>query len=183
LSEGQAASGDPWGRPAPEELGAFYAGYVARVPEGDVLAALAAQRQDLRAAAAAVQAAGRESHRYAAGKWTPREVFGHLIDAERVFGYRAYCIGRGEQASLPSFDENAYVAAAGADGVPLGELLAELLLNRDANLYALRRLDAGARIRFGVANGQPVTARALAYMLAGHVRHHLAILAERYLAA
>jgi hypothetical protein len=172
-----------WGRPASGELAPFYSGYLARVPEEDVLAVLAAQPRELRDAAAKVSAAGRESHRYAAGKWTPREVFGHLIDAERVFGYRAYCIGRGETASLPGFDENAYVAAAGADGVPLVELLTELLVTREANLHALRRLDAASRARFGTANGQPVTARGIAYALAGHVRHHLAILAERYLGA
>jgi hypothetical protein len=171
-----------WGSPAQGEYAPFYASYLARVPESDVLAVLAAQMDDARAAAAAV-GAERERYRYAPGKWSPREMFGHLGDAERVFGYRAFCIARGEAAPLPGFDENAYVAAAGYDGVPLAELVDDLVRLRAANLAVLRRLTPADRNRTGIANGSPVTPRALAYMLAGHLRHHLAILHERYLRA
>lgn len=168
-----------WRRPGADEYAPFYAGYVARVPESDALAVLRAQAEELRRLAGAV-AADRETHRYAEGKWSVREVFGHLGDAERVFGYRAFCIGRGEKKPLPGFDERAYVAAAGADRVPLAELLAELLALRAANLAFLERFDPAAWGQVGNANDTPVTTRALAFILAGHVRHHLAILGERY---
>jgi hypothetical protein len=166
------------GRPGPDEFSGFNAGYVALVPEDDVLGALASQLDDVRRAADALRA--RETFRYAPGKWSVREVFGHLIDGERVFAYRAICIARGEQAGLPGFDENAYVAQSGADAQPLADLLDELVLTRQSTVAGLRRLDAAAWARRGTANGNPVSVRGLAFIMAGHVRHHLKILAERY---
>ena len=124
--------------------------------------------------------AERETYRYAEGKWSIRQVLGHLVDGERVFGYRAFCISRGEQAALPSFDENEYVAGARSDGVPLRELVEELALVRRSNLVVLRRLDAREWARVGTASGKPVSVRALAWVMAGHPRHHLQILRERY---
>ncbi len=167
------------GRPTESEYAPFYAGYIAHVTDDDIVATLAAQRQELAALPQAVPA-GRETHRYAEGKWSVREVVGHLGDAERVFGYRLLCFSRGEQQSLPGFDENTYVASAGFDRRPLGDLVAELLALRDANLATLRALDPDAAMRRGVANGQPISVRALAYVIAGHCRHHLGILRDRY---
>jgi hypothetical protein len=167
------------GRPAPTEYAPFYAAYVALVPEDDVLAALESQPADWRRLAAAVPAE-RESHRYAPGKWSIREVLGHVAHGERVFGYRAFAISRGEQAPLPSFDENAYVAASGDAGVALGALVEELVAVRQANLAFLRRLPGGAWDRVGTASGKPVSVRALAFIMAGHPRHHVAVLRDRY---
>ncbi len=166
-------------RPPQSEYAPFYAGYVALVPETDVLAVLEGQVDAIRGALASVPAA-RENYRYAEGKWSIRQVLGHLIDAERVFGYRAFCFSRGEEAPLPSFDENRYVGAARADSIPLAELLAELALVRQGNLVVLRRLDAREWARVGTASGQPVTVRALAWIMAGHPRHHMDVLRERY---
>jgi len=166
-------------RPAESEYAPFYSGYVALVPESDPVAALAAQRDVLRATAGAV-GPETERHRYAPGKWSVRELFGHLTDAERVFGYRAFCISRGEQAALPGMDEKAYMAASRFDEQPLAELAGELLTLREANLLVLRRLRPEDWERAGNANGTPVTVRALAYIIAGHVRHHLGVLRERY---
>ncbi|HVS01365.1 MAG TPA: DinB family protein [Thermoanaerobaculia bacterium] len=166
-------------RPTEAELAPFYAAYVARVPAGDVVALLDGQRGVLRDLAAAVPAE-LEGHRYAPGKWSVREVFGHLIDAERVFGYRAFRIGRGDETPLEGFDENRYVDAAGCDGRPLRELAAELVAVRQANLWLFRGLGAAAWSRRGLANDSPVSVRALAYILAGHVDHHLAVLESRY---
>jgi hypothetical protein len=166
-------------RPTASEYAPFYAGYVSLVPEEDVLAVLAAQPAELGGVAGAV-AKERESYRYAPGKWSIRELFGHLADGERVFGYRAFCIARGDQASLPGFDEQAYVAASGYDARPLAELLSEFVALREANLAFLRRLQADAWPRAGTANGTPVTVRALAFVMAGHVRHHLGVLRSRY---
>ena len=165
--------------PAESEYAPFYAGYVAKVAaEGDVVATLERQRDELAALPAA--AGERETHRYADGKWSVREVVGHLGDAERVFGYRLFCISRGEQQSLPGFDENTYAARSGAAGRPLAELVDELLTLRAGNLALVRRLDEEAWNQRGVANNHPITVRALAYVLAGHCRHHLDILRERY---
>jgi hypothetical protein len=166
-------------RPTETEYAPFYAGYVTLVPETDILGVLAGQAAEIRRLAASVPA-GRESHRYAEGKWSIRQVLGHLVDAERVFGYRAFCISRGEQAALPSFDENEYVRAARSDATPLRDLADELALVRESNLVVLRRLEPAEWVRVGTASGKPVTVRALAFIMAGHPRHHVRILGERY---
>ena len=166
-------------RPAASEYAPFYAGYVALVTEEDILDVLAAQQAEIGALARSLPEA-KQSYRYAEGKWTIGEVLSHLIDGERVFGYRAFCISRGEQAGLPSFDEDQYVSAGGADGVPLGALADEFAAVRDANLAFLRRLGDDAWTRTGTASGKPVSVRALAWIMAGHPRHHLAVLRERY---
>jgi hypothetical protein len=166
-------------RPESSEYASFYAGYVGRVPENDVLSVLQAQADEIRDLARSLPAA-KECYRYADGKWSIREVLGHLIDGERVFGYRAFCFSRGEQAPLPSFDENQYVAAAGADQIPAGELAAEFASVRGSNLAFLRRLSAAEAGRVGTASGKPISVRALAYIMAGHPRHHVAVLRERY---
>jgi hypothetical protein len=166
-------------RPTEQEYAPFYAGYVALVPEQDVLAALREQADVVRVLARAVPAE-RESFRYAHGKWTIRQVLGHLGDGERVFGYRAARFGRGDQTPLASFDENLYVANGRFETVALAALADEFLHLRAANLATLGRLDEAGWRAWGIASGSPVTVRALAYMMAGHVRHHLRILRERY---
>lgn len=123
------------GRPAASEYAPFYAGYVARVGEDDILSVLAQQMDEIGALVRTLPAA-RETHRYAEGKWSIREVLGHLIDAERVFGYRAFCVSCGEQAPLPSFDENQYVSAAGADRIPLVELSDEFAAVRETRTFS-----------------------------------------------
>jgi len=167
------------GRPKATEYAEFYAGYVARVPEHDILAVLGAQKGEIGALARSCPAA-KETYRYAEGKWTVREVFGHLIDGERVFGHRAFCFSRGEQAALPGFDEKQYAAAAGSDQLRLVELADEFAAVRDTNLVFLRRLGELAWARVGTASGAKVSVRALAWIMAGHPRHHMAVLRERY---
>jgi DinB superfamily len=166
-------------RPTEAEFAPFYAPYVALVPEADILAVLEQQAEEIRRLAASVPKE-RETFRYAEGKWSIREVLGHLVDGERIFGYRAFCISRGETAPLPSFDENRYVAAAGSDATPLAELADELALVRRSNLVVLRRLELPEWARVGTASGKPVSVRALAWVMAGHPRHHLEVLRERY---
>ncbi len=166
-------------RPADTEFASFYAGYVALVPEDHVLPVLEAQIEEFRGLTGSVPPA-REGFRYAPDKWSLRQVVGHLTDGERVFGHRLFCFSRGEQAALPAFDEKAYVAQSAYERVPLAELVEELVTVRRGNLAVLRRLDAEAWGRAGTASGKPITVRALAYVMAGHPRHHLAILRERY---
>lgn len=166
-------------RPAASEYDPFYAGYLARVPDGDVRELLGAQQERLRRLPAAA-GSDRERFRYAVGKWSVREVVGHLADAERVFGHRAFCFARGEKAALPGFDESSYVATSGSDHRPLAELVDELALLREVNLRLFAALDPAAWRNAGVANGKPVTVRALAWILVGHAEHHLGVLRERY---
>lgn len=167
------------GRPLPDEHNPRFAGYISRVPETDVVAALAAQRDELAARLAAIPEE-REGFRYAEGKRSIREVVGHLADTERVLGDRAVCIARGEEAPLPGFDENTYAANSGHDECRLPDLAEELLSLRASHLLLLRHVPDAAWTRRGTVNGHPATPRAMAYVMDGHVRHHLAVLAERY---
>jgi hypothetical protein len=166
-------------RPAATEYAPFYAGYVGLVPEEDVLPVLAAQRDEVLRLAAGIPK-DRETYRYAEGKWTIRGIFGHLGDGERVFGYRAFCIARGDQAAFPGFDQEEYMAVEDYAGVPLAELAAEFAALRDGNVAVLRRLPAERWGQVGTASGNKVTVRALAYVMAGHLRHHIGILKARY---
>lgn len=167
------------GRPEATEYAPFYASYVARVPEEEILPVLAGQVVEIRSLAAGVPPE-RETFRYAPEKWSVREVLGHVTDGERLFGYRALAIGRGDRTSLPGFDEQAYMVHAGFDAVPLADLAEDFAAAREANLRMLGRFDEQAWLRVGTANAVPVSTRALAWIMAGHVRHHLAILEERY---
>ena len=166
-------------RPADTEFAPFYAAYIARVPETDPLPALEAQPAELHALADRVTIDD-EIYRYALGKWSVRQVVGHLIDTERVMGYRAFCIARGETKPLPGFNEKDYVARADSDDRPVTELAHEFAAVRHANLWAIRRWSDEQWNSIGSANGYPMTARAITYVMAGHVRHHLVIMRERY---
>lgn len=161
------------------EYAPFYETYVSLVPEEDILPVLAEQPLQLRALANSLPAE-REGFRYAEGKWSVREVVGHLVDAERVFGYRAFSIARGESQALPGFDQQAYIAAGVYGLWPLANILAEFEQLRGAHLAMFRRYDEAAWERAGTAAGHPVSARALAYIMAGHVRHHFAVLRQQY---
>ena len=167
------------GRPEATEYAPFYGTYVSKVPDGDLLETLEAQRREAQALLTAISEA-KALHRYAPGKWSVKEVVGHLADSERVFCYRALRFARGDQTQLPGFDEKAYVPAGGFDARPVADLAAELDAVRRATIALLRSFDAAALARRGTANGKEVSVRALAYIIAGHERHHLAILRERY---
>jgi hypothetical protein len=166
-------------RPKENDYAPFYADYVARVPETEILEALREQPTELKRVADSV-VGGKERYRYAPDKWSVRELFGHLVDAERFFGHRAFCVSRGDANPLPGFDEKLYVSQSSYDSRPLAELVKDFSLMREANSRHLENLDAAAWPRQGVANGAKVTVRALAYIMTGHVRHHLAVLKERY---
>src|SRR5687768_10531010 len=166
-------------RPSDTEFAPFYATYIARVPETDPLPALEAQPAELQLIADRI-AAEDELFRYAPDKWSVRQTFGHLIDTERVMGYRAFCIARGEEKPLPGFDEKDYVARADSDERSVKALAHEFAAVRHANLWAIRSWTEDDWTRMGNANGKPVSARAIAYIMAGHVRHHMALLRERY---
>ena len=166
-------------RPDASEYAPFYERYVALVPGADVLAVLREQQDEVAALARAVPSR-RETYAYAPGKWSVREVVGHATDAERVFGYRAFAISRGETQPLPSFDENGYAAHGTAGARPLALLVDEWQTARRLNLALFEALPDVAWGRTGTASGKPITVRALAFLTAGHLAHHLGILRERY---
>jgi hypothetical protein len=117
---------------------------------------------------------------YAPGKWSVKEVIGHMGDVERVMAYRALRFARNDATPLPGFDENTYVPAAIFGRRNIDDLVDELEVIREATTQLLRHLDEAALARRGVANGAEVSVRALAYIIAGHERHHLRVLRERY---
>ena len=166
--------------PGPDEYGAAYAGYIAHVPPGAAILDLLARQQVSTRARVAGMPADKAGHRYAPGKWTVAEVLVHLADVERIMAYRALRVARGDTTPLPGFDENAYTpqSNAGAHSLTvLGETLHDV---RQATLSLFRLLPDDAWIRRGTASNAPVTPRALAWIIAGHERHHLGVLAERY---
>jgi DinB superfamily len=167
------------GEPGPGEYAPFYEGYVARVRGSNIVTTLEEQAGTVAEALARV-AEEREGFRYAEGKWSVREVVGHWTDAERVFSYRALAFARGERAALPAFDENEFARTSNHDAISLGELAAEFQSVRAATLHLLHHLPGEAWRRGGTASGKPVTVRALAFIMGGHVAHHLAMLRERY---
>lgn len=168
------------GRPAPTEYVPHFAQYVDLVPEGDVLDLL--RRQVDETAALVGKLSDRDADfRYAEGKWSIKEVVGHIADTERIFVYRALCFARHEAAGLPGFDENEYVRHANFSSRSLQDLLSEFRTVRAATLSFLSGLDAEALTRRGTANQREYTVRAIAYIMGGHERHHTKIIAERYL--
>jgi hypothetical protein len=167
-------------RPESAEVPPGLAGYVGKVRDGeDVMALLESQLDELRSAFGRWPEA-RGSYRYAPAKWSVKELVSHLSDTERIFCYRALRFARNDATPLPGFDENAYAPEMHADERPLADLVEELLDVRRATLSFLRGLRADAWARRGIASGKEVSVRALAYAIAGHARHHLEVLAERY---
>ena len=164
--------------PTSGEFASYYAGYIGKVPKTGPLAALEAQRAEI--AALRDLSDERGTYRYAEGKWSVKEVLGHLADAERVFCYRLLRIARADTTPLAGFDENQWAATAPHHGRPTADVVDELLAIREATLALVRSLDAAALDRSSVANGKSITARAIVWILAGHTQHHMHILHERY---
>jgi uncharacterized damage-inducible protein DinB len=166
-------------RPAADEYGEYYAGYIRRVPDGDIFAALTAQIERVQRF---FDGLSEETARYrpAPGEWSVKEVLGHVVDTERILAYRTLCIARGEQQSLPGFEQDDYVRATNFDACALDELVQEFALLRQANVLSFRRFTLVESQRRGVANNTPFTVRALLYIMMGHVEHHLASLQTDY---
>ena len=168
-------------RPDSAEYAPYYARYVEQVPEGDVVATLRQQAEEMQALLAGLPPS-RGGHRYAPDKWTVREVLGHLVDCERIFTYRALRIARGDKTPLASFDQNEFVRNADSDRRTIADLADELRALRQATVALFATLSPEAWSRTGTASDVAVSVRGLAFIVAGHTRHHLTILRERYLA-
>jgi hypothetical protein len=169
-------------RPGADEYAASFAGYVARIAEGEDIVAVLASQLDQVLARLNLMSEARGDYRYAPEKWSVKEMVGHLSDTERVFAYRALRIGRGDATPLPSFDDQAYVSEVRAGDRTLADLAAEWGDVRRASIALFRNLPAPAWQRRGIAGDQPISVRALAYIIAGHVRHHVEVLEARYTA-
>jgi len=167
-------------RPAPKEYGEYYGRYISQLPDGDVLAIMRSQTDELMAMFAKVDDA-KALHRYAPGKWSIKEVLGHMLDVERVFSHRALRMARADKTPLPGFEQDDYVAAANYDGRPLASLLDEWRHLRAANLTLFESFDEATLMRQGTASGYEFTVRALIWIMAGHERHHLNGLRANYL--
>jgi hypothetical protein len=166
--------------PEATEYAPYYGRYVSLVPGGDVLTTLAGQMDSTLALLRGIDEE-KASHRYAPDKWSIKELVGHIIDTERIFAYRALRFARNDRTELPGFEQDDYTRHAGFDARPLKELVREFELVRGANLAMFKHLDEAAWQRRGVASNAEVSVRALAFIMAGHERHHIEILKTRYL--
>jgi DinB superfamily len=170
------------GRPSESEYPPFHSGYVSLVPEDEILMVLTDQLRDTISFLREIPES-RAAFRYAPEKWSVAELVGHVIDAERVFGFRAFTFARGDESKLPNFEQDPYVLNARVDRVSLSTLAREFGHVRRSHLLLFERLDPSDWRRTGTASGTTVSVRALAFVMAGHVRHHFAILKGRYLRA
>lgn len=166
-------------RPHVNEYDPYYAAYIDRVQEADVLVALRQQQAESEATLMSLSDEA-ASFRYAADKWSVKEVVGHLCDTERVFVYRALCIARGEDQPLPGMDQDVYVAGAKFDLRTIDSLAEELAAIRSATIALFDNLDQPGWKRSGIANEVSISVRAIAFIIAGHESHHMWILSEKY---
>jgi hypothetical protein len=166
--------------PARTEAADYYFRYIDLVPEGEICATLRAQASDTLALLRGVSEE-QSLHRYAPDKWTIRELLNHINDTERLFVARAFWFARGFDSVLPSFDQLVAATAAEADSRSWATHVEEFATIRGATLTFFENLPADAWMRRGIASDNPFTVRALAYLTAGHVIHHAAILRSRYL--
>jgi hypothetical protein len=166
-------------RPERSEFAEYYATYVDKVPDGHIRQILETQAVQVPASLEAISETQSE-YRYAADKWSIREVLAHINDCERLFTFRAFWFARGFGGPLPSFDQNVAMTGANANARPWANHIAEFRAIRAATLALFGNLPADAWDCRGIASDNPVTVRALAYITAGHVAHHMALLNERY---
>ena len=168
--------------PQPGEYSPYYDRYISLVAGNDILASLDEQRRQM-----ILLLSGRSEadgdFRYAPGKWSAKQVLGHVNDAERIFAYRALRIARNDSTPLESFEQDDYVRNGPFGQRPLADWIEDFIAVRRATVSLLRNLDQAAWSRRGMANQNEVTVRALAYIVAGHELHHRGILEEKYFTA
>lgn len=167
-------------RPTAEEVFPYYQRYVAKAKGADLLAALAHANTRLHGVLDILPEA-RGEYRYADGKWSVKEVVQHMIDAERIFGYRALRFARMDATPLPGFEENDYVPAADVARRTMKQLVHEHDVVRAASVELFKSFSMEMLLRTGTANGNRMSVRALGWTIAGHAMHHLDVIEERYL--
>ena len=167
-------------RPEKNEYFEYYDTYVSKVESDDVLPVLEKQTAELRQLFADIPEE-KGSFSYADGKWTVKELLSHIIDGERIFAYRILRISRGDATPIEGFEHNGYIENSNANNRCISDLIEEFDLQRRANLLMLKNISDEDSRRMGTASEKPVSVRALAFISAGHVTHHIGILKERYL--
>ncbi|WEG10945.1 DinB family protein [Pullulanibacillus sp. KACC 23026] len=167
-------------RPLSSEYPAYYERYVSLVPDGDIEDWLNRQGSETHAFLSRLTEEDAE-RAYAPGKWTLKEVIGHLSDTERVMAYRMLAMARGELVSLQGMDQELYVSSAHFNQLTLAQLLKDLGIMRSATISLLSTIDDDAWVRTGTVWDSPVTTRAIAYIIAGHELHHLKVIRDNYL--
>lgn len=168
-------------KPQETEYAAYYEKYVSLVPDADIVSTLTNQMNDTLAAWRAVPA-DKADHRYAPGKWSTKEMMAHVVDTERIMAYRALRIARGDKTPLPGFEQNGFISNTDWSGRTIADLADEFEAVRKSNLHLFRSFTDSAWKQVGTASDNPITARALAYIIAGHELYHQEILQNRYLA-
>ncbi len=166
-------------RPPPSEYAPYFERYISLVPGDRVVPVLAEQAQTFRARFGGISEE-QGGFRYAPDKWNVREVIGHLIDTERVFGHRALWFARGATTPLSGFEQDEFVTAAQHDLVPMVELVDEFCAVRDSYVLMFKHLPKEAWTRVGISNNHPMSVRAAAFMMAGHASYHSNLLREQY---
>ncbi|MGB2666466.1 MAG: DinB family protein [Candidatus Acidiferrum sp.] len=172
----------PQKRPQQGDYALYYENYVALVPSGDFLEILLNQQRDLVGLLSPLSEE-QADFRYVPGKWSVKEVLGHITDTERIFAYRLLRIARGDQTPLASFEQDGYIRNGNFSSRKLADLLYEFSTVREATISLVRSLDDAAWLRRGTASQKEVSVLALAFVIAGHERHHRVLLEERYLPA
>ncbi|OGX61613.1 MAG: hypothetical protein A2189_02540 [Paenibacillus sp. RIFOXYA1_FULL_44_5] len=168
-------------RPLKNEYNAYYEQYIGIVPEGSIQEILIKQLEETIQLLSTISEEQANS-RYAPDKWTLKEVAGHIIDNERIMGYRLLRIARGDQTPLPGYEQDDFVREASFSAYTLAEIIEDYTAVRRASLTLLRGLSEQAWLRQGIANNNEISVKALAYILAGHELHHLKVIREKYLA-
>jgi hypothetical protein len=166
--------------PKEGEYGAYYEGYISYVKGLDIPVLLLSQIEEVRNIFEKLGEL-KSNLPYAEGKWSAKELLGHMTDTDRIMAYRALCIARGEQHSLPGFDQDSYVVQGKFNDVPLMQLLEEFEMSRYALVSLLKNLSETVYSNTGLANNYPASVRALFHIIAGHTVHHLQVLKEKYL--
>ena len=167
-------------RPEPAEYDPYYERYISLVKTNDIATTLQEQAQETRDLLNKVSAEKAE-FRYAPGKWSTKEVLGHINDTERIMSYRVLRIARGDQTPIEGYEQDDYVAGGKFSHRTMDDLLQEFMTIRNATIQLIRHLDEETAERRGTANNKQITARAIVYVIAGHELHHRRILEEKYL--
>lgn len=166
-------------RPAEGESDPYYRGYIDQVPQGDYFALSRRQLDDTCRLLESLPPE-RQDFRYAPGKWSVKQVLGHILDTEWVFSYRAMCMARGDTTPLPGMDQDRFAAGANHADRSMDSLLSELRHLRTANLSLFESFDDAILDRVGNASGCDFTVRSILFIIAGHERHHVRVLREKY---
>jgi hypothetical protein len=167
-------------RPETSEYDPYYERYISLVADSDIIGVLGAQPTRLQDIFTAMPEE-KGDFRYAEGKWSIKELLGHLIDGERMFAYRTFRISRGDETPIEGFEQDGYIENAHSNDRSFADLLEEFSLLRRANMIFFKNLTDDAWLRVGTANKVKISVRALIYIMAGHIEHHFEILRDRYL--